>query len=87
MQPVMGQQCECEGCRNCNRNDAGRCFNLHGQKELFTGNVIELYQLGTKFCCETCLPKPVVEPANLDPKVFNREKERLERQETLFYFR
>ena len=87
MQPILGQQCECEGCQFCNRQENGQCLNLHGQKYLFDGSVIELYHFEENFYCSNCLAKPVVEPSNLDWKVFNRENERLEKQATLFFFR
>lgn len=87
MQLVIGQRCECEGCEHCKRNENERCRNLHGQKDLFSENVIELYQLEEKSLCAYCLPKPIVKPVNLDWKTFNREKERLEKQDTLFDFR
>ena len=88
MQPLLGQSCECDGCQLCHRQEEdGRCLSLHGQKYLFDGSVIELYHFEARFYCNSCLPKPIVEPANLDFKLFNREMERLEKQETLFFFR
>ena len=88
MQTLSGQSCECDGCPLCHRlEEDGRCLNLHGQKLLFDGSVIEIYHLESKFHCTACLPKTIVEPASLEVKLFNREMERLERQATLFYFR
>ena len=44
MQPVMGQPCEYSGCANCLCIDDGRCCHWHGQKDLFSNRVMELYR-------------------------------------------
>lgn len=87
MQPFIGQQCECGGCANCSRDEEERCRHLHGQKDLFSHQVMELYRVQGTWRCLSCLPKPIVEPANLDRNLYNREMARLEQQETLFDFR
>ena len=48
---------------------------------------MELYRVQAIWLCTACLPKPIVEPVNLDRNLYNREMARLEQQETLFDFR
>jgi hypothetical protein len=87
MSPVWGQQCECAGCANCSRQDDEPCRRRQGQQDLFSRQVTELYRVQSVWFCTSCLPKPIVDPVNLDHNLFNREMARLEKQETLFDFR
>ncbi|MFN7928079.1 MAG: hypothetical protein U0Y68_09050 [Blastocatellia bacterium] len=87
MAPVWGQQCECAGCVNCSRQEEERCRHRHGQQDLFSRQTMSLYQVHSVWLCLSCLPKPIVEPVNLDRTLYNREMARLEKQETLFDFR
>ena len=48
---------------------------------------MELNHVAGTWLCRFCLPKPILAPANLDRKLYNREKARLEQQDTLFDFR
>lgn len=83
-------QCECHDGEHCqgNHQQAGhRCRNIEGQMALFSEGVILLFEQRGLMLCEGCLLKPIVEPANLDHSLYNRDRKRLGTQETLFDFR